>query len=167
MTRRLSLVRHAKSSWDDARLADHDRPLNARGKRDAPEMGRRLAARGVHPSLLLTSTAKRARATAEIIAEALDYPPESLQAERDLYLASPATILRVVAFEGGDAQHVMVFGHNPGITDLASRLTGMHIDNVPTAGIVTIDLDIDDWSQAEGARGTLVSFDYPKKASPE
>ena len=89
MPKRLTLVRHAKSSWDDASAADHDRTLNGRGERDAPMMGQRLLERGARPSLILTSTAKRARKTARLIAKQLGYPIEFIQGESELYLASP------------------------------------------------------------------------------
>ena len=89
MRHRLTLLRHAKSSWEDDRLDDSDRPLNERGERDAPLMGRRLRARGARPTLILTSPAVRARRTAQIVAREIGYPAEFLQREEELYLASP------------------------------------------------------------------------------
>ena len=152
--KRLTLLRHAKSSWSDPNLDDIDRPLNKRG--------RRLAARGARPSLILTSPAVRARKTARVIAEELSYPREFLQREDALYLASPDEIIAVVAAQDPGFNDVLVVGHNPGLTDLANRLTGERIDNVPTCGIVAVDLEIGDWDQLIETRGELAFFDFPK-----
>lgn len=163
MTKRLTLVRHAKSSWSDQSVSDHDRKLNSRGERDAPMMGRRLLERGARPSLILTSTAKRARKTARTIARQLNYPIEFIQGESDLYLAAPDTILRVLAQQEDGFNDLMLFGHNPGITELADQLTGIQIDNVPTCGVVAIDVAVQRWSELNPAHCQLAFFDYPKK----
>ncbi len=163
--KRLTLVRHAKSSWKDPGLDDFDRPLNPRGERDAPVMGRRLQARGVRPSLILTSPAQRAQRTARLIAEAIGYPVEFLQREADLYLAEPDTILKVLAREGESFNDVFVCGHNPGMTDLANRLGGVRIDNVPTCGIVALEADIETWAELSDKNCHLDYFDYPKCAA--
>jgi phosphohistidine phosphatase len=163
MTKRVTLLRHAKSSYDNISLSDHDRPLSHRGERDAPRMGRRLLDHGGRPSLIVTSTARRARQTARLIAEAIGYPREFLQSERELYLASPDTILNVIAGQDNTFNDMVVCGHNPGITELACDLSGTYIDNVPTAGVVILDADIDTWDELGGARCDLVDFDYPKK----
>jgi phosphohistidine phosphatase len=163
LLRRLTLLRHAKSSWGDPDLKDRDRPLNERGERDAPMMGRRLRARGARPTLILTSPALRARRTAQIIAREINYPQEFLQREEDLYLASPDQITAVLARQDDAFRDVVVCGHNPGLTELANRLTGAHIDNVPTCGTVVIELNLPSWSRLPGARGDLALFDYPRK----
>ncbi len=162
MQKRITLLRHAKSSWKDASLADRDRPLNRRGNKSAPDMGKRLAELGVRPSLLLTSPAKRARETARLIARELNYPLEFIQSESDLYLATPETILQVVARQDNGFNDVMLFGHNPGITELANRLGDRNIDNVPTCGMVGIELDVKEWTEIVAADGKTVFFDYPK-----
>ena len=162
MQKRITLLRHAKSSWKDASLADRDRPLNRRGNKSAPDMGKRLAELGVRPSLLLTSPAKRARETARLIARELNYPLEFIQSESDLYLATPETILQVVARQDNGFNDVMLFGHNPGITELANRLGHRNIDNVPTCGMVGIELDVKEWTEIVAADGKTVFFDYPK-----
>ncbi len=164
--RQLTLLRHAKSSWDDAALKDRDRPLNERGERDAPVMGRRLLARGARPTLMLTSPAVRARRTAQIIAREIGYPQEFLQREEDLYLASPDDIVAVIARQDSSFRDIIVCGHNPGLTELANRLTGAGIDNVPTAGVVVIGLDLKSWADLDGAEGDLLLFDYPRRDSP-
>jgi len=162
MQKRITLLRHAKSSWKDASLADRDRPLNRRGNKSAPDMGKRLAELGVRPSLLLTSPAKRARETARLIARELNYPLEFIQSESELYLATPETILQVVARQDNGFNDVMLFGHNPGITELANRLGDRNIDNVPTCGMVGIELDVKEWTEIVAADGKTVFFDYPK-----
>jgi phosphohistidine phosphatase len=162
MQKRITLLRHAKSSWKDASLADRDRPLNRRGNKTAPDMGKRLAELGVRPSLLLTSPAKRARETARLIARELNYPLEFIQSESELYLATPETILQVVARQDNGFNDVMLFGHNPGITELANRLGDRNIDNVPTCGMVGIELDVKEWTEIVAADGKTVFFDYPK-----
>jgi phosphohistidine phosphatase len=161
--KRLTLVRHAKSSWKDPSLDDFDRPLNPRGERDAPVMARRLKARGARPSLILTSPAVRANRTARLIAEAIGYPVEFLQREAELYLADPATILDVIARDADGCNDIFVVGHNPGVTDLANRLTESRIDNVPTCGIVSMEADVPSWTDACTAEWQLDYFDYPKR----
>jgi len=163
--RQLTLLRHAKSSWEDASVRDRDRPLNKRGERDAPLMGHRLRAREVRPALILMSPAIRTRRTAQIVAREIGYPVEFLQQEEDLYLASAKQIVEVLARQDGSFRDIVVCGHNPGITDLANQLTGAGIDNVPTTGIVIIGLDLDRWADLAKAEGRLVLFDYPKRDS--
>ena len=120
--KRVTWIRHAKSSWANEGLEDHARPLNDRGLGNAAEMGRRLAARKVHPDLLLSSSALRAMGTAHIIAEALGRDPDSVQCEKRLYLASVAEMLDVLADVPGEVDHVMLFWHNPGITEAVEIL---------------------------------------------
>lgn len=163
--RRLTLLRHAKSSWQDDSLKDRERPLNERGERDAPMMGRRMLARNARPTLILTSPAVRARHTARLVAREIGYPREFLQREEALYLASPDDIVAVVARQDDQLRDIIVCGHNPGITELANRLTGAGIDNVPTCGIVVIDLALAHWADLPATRGELVDFDYPRRES--
>ena len=163
MRRQLTLLRHAKSSWDDATVKDRNRPLNDRGERDAPLMGQRLRARGARPTLFLTSPAVRARRTAKIIAREIGYPLEFLQREEELYLASPDEIMAVLARQDSSFRDIMVCGHNPGLTQLANLLTGAGIDNVPTTGVVVIELNLGRWADLDGAQGKLLLFDYPKR----
>lgn len=166
MRRRLTLLRHAKSSWQDASLQDRERPLNERGEHDAPMMGRRLLARGARPTLILTSPAVRARHTARLIACELNYPREFIQREDELYLATPDGIIAVLARQDDQLRDIIVCGHNPGMTELANHLTGAGIDNVPTCGVVIIDFELPRWANLDGARGELVDFDYPRRETP-
>ena len=163
MRRQLTLLRHAKSAWDDETRKDRDRPLNERGERDAPLMAQRLRARNARPTLILTSPAVRARRTAQIIAREIGDPAEFLQREDELYLASPDQIVAVLSRQEGDFRDVVVCGHNPGLTELANRLTGAGIDNIPTTGIVVVELDLANWADLDGAEGELVLFDYPRR----
>lgn len=162
----LVVLRHAKSSWKDSDLDDFDRPLNKRGKRDASEMGRRLAERGCRPGLVLVSPARRARATIDALAEqfAGDAAP-GIVADRRLYEASPWTILSVV--QGVDDAHdcAMIVGHNPGLTDFVNRFADCAIDNIPTCGMVELAFNTSSWALVGAVRGTLVLFDAPKKAT--
>jgi phosphohistidine phosphatase len=127
-------------------------------------MGRRLLARGARPTLILTSPAVRARRTAQIIAREIGYPLEFLQREEELYLASPDAIVSVIARQDDSFRDMVVVGHNPGLTELANRLTGAGIDNIPTCGIVVVELELASWRDLDGTRGELVHFDCPRRA---
>ena len=116
----LTLVRHAKSSWKDRRLSDRERPLNKRGEHDAPMMGKRLVDAGIRPSLIISSPAVRAWATAKVFAKDLGYPIEFLQREDDLYLASVDNMLDAIATQSSSFNSLMLFSHNPGLTDFAN-----------------------------------------------
>ena len=119
----LFLIRHAKSSWDDTALPDKDRPLNDRGKRDAPKMGKRLAKRDVKPDLILSSPAKRALTTAEIIAKKLDYKLKDIVVDDRLYAGAVHDLLNVIHKLGDKPKRVILFGHNPELTEFAHRLS--------------------------------------------
>jgi phosphohistidine phosphatase len=163
--KRLTLVRHAKSDWSIADQADWDRPLNPRGQRDAPEMGRRLREQRLKPELVLTSPAARALATATIVARQLRFPADKLQPDERLYLASPQDFLKVIREHGAKARHIMVFGHNPGITEFADRLSAdRRIDHMPTAAVVTMQVNLRDWTSLDWGQGLEVEFDYPKRS---
>ena len=161
----LTLVRHAKSSWDDRTLADIDRTLNDRGKRDAPKMGKRIAEAGVRPSMILTSPAMRAWTTAKVIAREIGYPVEFLQREKDLYLASLDTLLDVIVAQQNEINNLMIVGHNPGLTDFANFLSPGLTNNLPTAGVVSVSVGTDNWKFYERPATELLFFDYPKKTS--
>ncbi len=160
----LYLVRHAKSSWDDETLADIDRPLNKRGKKDAPEMGERLKRQNIQPDLLISSPAKRARATAKKIAKKIEYPKEKIKIEEEIYEGEPDQYLELLKNISDHYPSVMVFGHNPGITEFSNALCGVQIHNIPTCGIVSIHFEINEWQQIDYNKGKLVFFDYPKKS---
>ena len=130
-------------------------------------MGARLAARKERPSLILTSTAVRARATARLAADALGYPREFLHSDRALYHADPGQILATLARQDDAFEHILMVGHNPGFTDLANELLpDFNVANVPTAGIVAMELPIEHWRDVTSADGRLRYFDYPKNPAP-
>lgn len=160
----LTLARHAKSSWKDATLPDWDRPLNKRGKRDAPMMGKRLADRGFYVELMMSSPAVRALTTAEVIAGEIGYPKAEILVDHQLYGADAWRLLEVVRALDDAYERVMYIAHNPGLTELADRLSPFMIDNIPTCGIVELSFDIDDWMSVGHVGPTGVAFDYPRKA---
>jgi phosphohistidine phosphatase len=163
--RRLTLVRHAKSDWSLPGQADWDRPLNRRGQKDAPEMARRLRERRLKPDRILSSPAVRAIMTAAVMARELKVPASHVSQEERLYLASPADLLHVIRELGGDAKHLMVFGHNPGLTEFANRLSAdEHIDNIPTCGTFTALYDVRDWAELDWHTAQEAEFDYPKNS---
>jgi phosphohistidine phosphatase len=159
----LTIVRHAKSSWKDTSLSDRKRPLNTRGERDAPVMGRRIHEHGIRPSLIITSPAKRAWKTAKIIAREIHYPLEFLQREDGLYLASLDEILDTIVAQDNGFNNLMIVGHNPGLTDFANFLVPGLTNNLPTAGVVSVEIDQDDWSLYTQPQARLLVHDWPKK----
>lgn len=161
----LTLVRHAKSSWSDTSLSDRQRPLNKRGKHDAPIMGRRIAAHGIRPSLIISSPAKRAWTTAKIIAREISYPLEFLQRDDSLYLASLHDFLDVLVALEGDFNSIMLVGHNPGMTEFANFLCPGLTSNLPTAGVVSVAIDQAHWNLYERPETRLQVHDFPKKTS--
>lgn len=159
----LTLLRHAKSSWKDTSLRDRDRPLNKRGEKDAPMMGKRIDAAGVRPSLIVSSPALRAWTTAKAAAKALNYPTEFLQREDQLYLASLDDLLDVVVAQENKFNNILIVAHNPGLTDFANFLQPGLTNNLPTAGVVTVNIDQDHWNLYERPKTELVYHDWPKK----
>jgi len=158
----LTLVRHAKSSWKDSSLSDGERPLNKRGEHDAPMMAERIKDHGIRPSLIISSPAARAWTTARLIAEQISYPTEFLQRENKLYLASVDDLLDVVVAQDNGFNSLLIVGHNPGLTNFANFLSPSLTDNLPTAGVVPVQFDRDDWSLYEQPATELLVHDYPK-----
>lgn len=156
----LLLLRHAKSSWKDEKLADHDRPLNKRGKRDAPRMGKLMHEENLVPDLILTSSAIRALSTAELAAEACSFDGE-VQVSRDLYAAGPEAFIEELVVLPDEANVVLVVGHNPGMEELLETLTE-EIQGLPTAALAQVELDIDQWADLEEATGRLVNLWLPR-----
>ena len=159
----LTLVRHAKSSWKHTSLRDRERPLNKRGQRDAPVMGKRLHEHGIRPSLIVSSPAKRAWTTAKIFARELSYPVEFLQRDDNLYLASVDRILDVIVSQDEGFNSLMIVGHNPGFTDFANFLSPGLTHNLPTAGVVSVSINQDHWNLYEQPKTELLVHDWPKK----
>jgi phosphohistidine phosphatase len=161
--KRLYLVRHAKSSWKNPDLQDFDRPLNKRGKRDAPLMGQRLKKAGARPDLIFCSPAKRAAKTAKALAREIGYPAEKIRWIDSLYAAGTQTLLEIVRSLDDSERHVMLVAHNPGLTYFAEYLTGISVENIPTSGVFAVDFETPSWRDIREAEGKLASFDYPKK----
>jgi phosphohistidine phosphatase len=159
----LLILRHAKSSWDDASLDDHERPLNPRGRRDAPRMGELLRREGLVPDLIITSDAVRAQATAEAAAEAAGYRGR-IVVDGLLYHAGPEDAIAVLqSMRAATAAAVMIVGHNPGLEELVERLTGESHD-LPTAALVQLAVPIDEWRELSvSTRAALVNLWRPKE----
>jgi phosphohistidine phosphatase len=155
----LFLIRHAKSSWDDTALPDKDRPLNDRGRRDAPKMGKRLAKRDVKPNLILSSPARRALTTAEIIAKKLDYKRKDIVVEDRLYSGAVHDLLNVIQKLSDKLERVMLFGHNPELTELAHRLSS-EITHMPTCAIAEFMFSAKSWSNIGKAKLAKLALDY-------
>jgi len=158
----LLLVRHAKSIWKDPRLSDHQRPLNKRGKKAAPEMARRLKGLGLQPDVILSSNARRALDTAAAMAKGLDLPKAGIRPTPYLYGAPAREILEIVHRFDDGWQPAMVVGHNPGFTELANRFYPRTIANVPTAGVVKLRFDASSWRQIGRDNLQVSPFDFPK-----
>jgi phosphohistidine phosphatase len=157
----LLLVRHAKSSWEHPDASDHDRPLNDRGLRDAPAMGRQLAERGVQPEVILSSTALRARTTAELIADALGFDAARIVTDERLYAASADEVLRVIGEIDGDVSSAMVVGHNPETASLAHRLSD-EVHSMPTCAVAEFTFDVDAWYEIGDVEPVTVRVDTPR-----
>ena len=158
----LLLVRHAKSSWDDPGLSDFERPLNERGKKDAPAMAERLYERGIKIDAFITSPARRARKTAEQFARRYKIEKDDMMLKTELYMAGDDAFHSVVEKLDDRYDCVAIFSHNPGITDFANMLTDARIDNIPTCGIFAVSIDAKKWKRFREARKDLLFFDYPK-----
>lgn len=159
----LYLSRHAKSSWNNANMSDHARPLNDRGERDAPEMGKRLLKRKPEPTIIISSSAVRAQTTATILAEAIGYSTSDITIDERLYGAEPNNVISIIHELDDAIDCAMLVGHNPTFTDLINMLGGSQIDNVPTCGMAVLMFPTDAWSKIGQVQGELLDFDYPKK----
>jgi phosphohistidine phosphatase len=159
----LFLIRHAKSSWGDTALPDKDRPLNDRGRRDAPKMGERLAKRDVKPDLILSSPAMRALKTAEIIAKKLDYRRKDIVVDDRFYAVAADDLLDVIHKLDDKLKRVMLFGHNPELTELAHRLSSK-ITHMPTCAVAEFRFDAKSWSKIGKVKPARVALDYPKSS---
>ncbi len=157
------LVRHAKSSWEEMGLSDHDRPLNKRGKRDAPKMASHLYETVGSLDVIVSSTAKRALLTAKQFQSAFEAELDDFIEEENLYHASSEEILMVISEIEDKHQRAAIFGHNPGFTSFANHFSSIYIENVPTTGIVGVKFDVNKWNEVSEANGSVFFFTYPKK----
>lgn len=159
--KRLYVLRHAKSSWDDASLSDFERPLNKRGLKTAPFIGQTMFEKDYVPDIVVSSPAARAAATAKLAAKAASYR-RSLSFDERIYEASPQTLMEVISELARKAASAMVVGHNPGMEGLIWVLTGESV-SMPTAALAVIDLNIDEWSAIRPDKGKLVDVLRPKE----
>lgn len=165
LMKKLTLIRHAKSSWSDLRLRDHDRPLNDRGERDAPFMAKMMASTGWAPDVLISSTANRAFTTASCFAEALGRDPLTIIKEERIYEAGSPMILYLISQLDEAWEHVAFFGHNPTFTTVANLFyKNDYLDNLPTCGIVEIeDSQATSWDAFAPPSAVVTNIHYPKQ----
>ena len=159
----VSFIRHAKSSWDSASLSDFDRSLNERGKKDAPQMAKRLINKKVPLDSFISSPAKRARKTADVFVSAYALPESAVFLKAELYLPSTDIFYNVIEETANQFHHLAICSHNPSITDFVNLLTNeIRVDNIPTCGIFAIQTEIKRWQDFRKAPKQFWFFDYPK-----
>jgi len=156
------LIRHAKSSWSDPSLQDFDRPLNSRGNRDVKMMTSILSNKTKNIDLILTSKAKRALATTEVITNGNGVNYKEIIKEDRLYQASSKKISKLISKQNNKFDSLAIVAHNPGLTELANELGGVKIDNLPTTGILAFKFDTEKWANITKKDGKLLFFEYPK-----
>lgn len=162
----LYLLRHAKSSWDNADLRDFERPLSDRGVNDIPVMAQRFIDRGSVIDCIVSSPAVRAKTTARAMADKLNFPKDEIISNPELYFAGTGMFLKATKLMDESANTAMLVGHNPAITEFANAMLGdgsEEIDNIPTCGLVALELPIEQWADASLASARRTLFDFPKK----
>ena len=159
----LILVRHAKSDWDSAVATDHERTLNKRGLHDAPMMGKRLTDAGVRPDLIISSSATRARTTAQLIATEIGYNRDNINISSKIYDAGLHDLTTIVHGLDSSLKQVILVGHNPAITTLVNWLSDSSITNIPTCGIATLQIASNSWGDFTQTAAELLQYDYPKR----
>lgn len=155
-------IRHAKSDWEHIGLADIDRPLNDRGFRDAPRMATFLKAKGIAPSAIVSSPANRAYTTASFFADAFGIDRERIIIQSKIYLASSITLLELILTFPDTWETVLLFGHNPSITQLANLFSKDLIDNVPTCGVVGVESTAETWKNFSSTTALGKELYFPK-----
>lgn len=158
----LTLIRHAKSSWDDPFLDDFDRPLNHRGRHDLPRMCQRMVEQGPRPDRLIHSSALRTRLTAAPLIEAFELPDCTVQSTKAIYEADDDELLALIRQQPDEVNHLMLVGHNPGLLLVALWLCDQAPKKLPTAAIVQLELPIEHWRDLVPDCARLRWFDYPK-----
>ena len=157
----LFIMRHAKSSWDNAALSDYERPLNNRGLEAAPLMGDVMKKNGFQPEIILSSPARRAEQTAALIKQSANIGG-AIRFDERIYEASPARLLEVISEQNEKTASVMLVGHNPGLEGLLKFLTG-ELQAMPTAALAVVDLEIGKWSEINSSKGNLRTLIRPKE----
>lgn len=161
--KQLTIVRHAKSSWDLPEMEDYYRPLNPRGVKNSYAIGDELAVRGVFPDLVVTSPAVRAMNTSIIISRKLDFSLERIEANANMYEASVTDVMKIISGINDSVTHAMLVGHNPTLTMLINRLQKKPLDNLPTCGVYHLEFDISSWSEIYDAKGKVQFALFPKE----
>lgn len=159
----LYIIRHAKSDWNDPSLSDFQRPLNKRGQKNAPFMGEMLAHNNIHPDLIVSSPAVRAKTTAQEIAHKVEYESKKIIYEDELYMGGVDEIEGILKKIPDSTHTVFLIAHNPGLTHFAEYVSGYAIDNIPTCGIFCVRLKDNTWKSIGKNAARYVSFEYPKK----
>ena len=160
------VIRHAKSSWADSKLPDFERPLNERGKSDAPAMAKRLLAKNMKIDAFLTSPAQRAKKTCALFCEEFGIQEEKMIVIESLYLAPPKAFFEVVNDLDNKYNNVAIFAHNPGVTDFVNMLSkDVHIDEMPTCSIFAFEINTEDWKGFKNTEKKFLFFDYPKQSN--
>ncbi len=158
----LYLIRHAKSDWSNPGLKDFDRPINSRGERVAPKMGRELFAKGVQPDYICCSPSKRTRQTVAYICEGIRFNEEDVDYKEEVYEASTGAMLRVINAISDEHNSAMIVGHNPSTSYIAEYLTDEILNNIPTCGVLKINFEIESWKHVSKSTGILEWYIYPK-----
>ena len=161
----LYLLRHAKSSWNFDELSDQERPLNDRGRDDAPAMGQALFKRQIHPDLVVSSPAVRAMSTAVLVARELQYAHDKIAVESGIYGADVVGLLTIIRNLPDGAASVLLVGHNPTITDTANELSPSRLNEMPTAAVICLHFDCDHWAEVTKANAEFYFYDYPRNVS--
>lgn len=161
--KQLLLIRHAKSSWD-LPLDDFDRPLNERGKHDAPIMAQRLLEKKIKIDAFISSPAKRAKKTARLFIKEFDRNKDEIIYKDELHEASEQAFYHVIERVNDKFDRIAIFSHNPGITGFANLLTEVKIDNMPTCSVFAIKIDSNKWADIKNAKKEFWFFDYPKSS---
>lgn len=158
----LLVVRHGKSSWDDPQLADRDRPLQKRGREAAPDMGQRLAARASVPERIVTSDAKRALETAELLAEGAGLREDAVVVEPQLYTGDAADVRTAIRRIGDAVARAAVVGHNPALHEFLHTVSDLRLGKYPTAAVAHLRFPVEQWREIGAGAAEVVDYDYPK-----
>ncbi len=158
----LYIIRHAKSSWKDLNLSDFDRPLNKRGKKDAPFMGELLKNKNIIPDIIISSPALRAKKTAQTIASKINFN-NSIIYDNNIYEASLITLINILKIINDTIDTIFLFGHNPSLNMLVNDFINDFYENIPTCGIIQIEFNCNSWQNISSDNAKLINFDYPKK----
>lgn len=161
--KRLYLIRHARSNYANSDVADFDRSLNERGEQDARQMGRRFKKQKAGADLIISSPAKRALATASIIANEINFPIEKIVLQNSLYSSGLQAMLNTIRHLDDSLHEVMLFGHNPDLTALANYLSNHQVASIPTCGVICMDFELNSWEEITEHQGIFKFFDYPEK----